>query len=341
MMTIKRIVLASRPLAEPSHENFRLEDAELREAAEGDVTVRVLYLSLDPYMRGRMSDAKSYAAPVPIDGIMEGETICEVVKSRHNGFAPGDIVRGRTGWCTGAVINGDLLRKVETHGAPVTTAIGVLGMPGFTAWSGLKFIGKPKQGETVAVAAASGPVGSMVGQLAKLYGARAVGIAGGPDKCAFVKDELGFDSVVDHRSENFVSDLNAASPNGIDVYFENVGGRVWDAVLPLLNQFGRVPVCGLVSQYNGANSSQTDRLPATMSAILRQSLLVRGFIQTEYAADHFNDFLAEIGPRVASGEIRYREDVVDGLENAPDAFIGMLKGKNFGKLIVKIGGVVS
>lgn len=220
MMTIKRIALASRPLAEPSHENFRLEDAELREAAEGDVTVRVLYLSLDPYMRGRMSDAKSYAAPVPVDGIMEGETICEVVKSRHNGFGPGDIVRGRTGWCTGAVINGDLLRKVETHGAPVTTAIGVLGMPGFTAWSGLKFIGKPKQGETVAVAAASGPVGSMVGELAKLYGARAVGIAGGPDKCAFVKGELGFDSVVDHRSEDFVRDLNAASPNGIDVYFE-------------------------------------------------------------------------------------------------------------------------
>lgn len=339
MTTIKRIVLASRPLAEPTPENFRIEDVELQEAEEGDVTVRVLYLSLDPYMRGRMSEAKSYAAPVPVDGIMEGETICEVVRSRHNGFAPGDIVRGRTGWCTGAVISGDVMRKVETHGAPITTAVGVLGMPGFTAWSGLKFIGKPKKGETVAVAAASGPVGSMVGQLAKLVGARAVGIAGGPDKCAFVKDELGFDAVVDHRSRDFASDLHVAAPNGIDIYFENVGGHVWDAVFPLLNQFARVPVCGLVAQYNGQNTSEADRLPAMMSAILRRSLLVRGFIQSEFAADHFSDFLDEIGPRVAAGEIRYREDIVDGLESAPEAFTGMLKGRNFGKLIVKVDGV--
>jgi len=336
MTTIKRIVLESRPLGEPSPENFRLEDAELREAAEGDVTVRVLYLSLDPYMRGRMSDAKSYAAPVAIGGTMEGETVCEVVRSRHTGFAPGDIVRGRTGWCTGAVISGDLLRKVETHGAPITTAVGVLGMPGFTAWSGLKFIGEPKAGETVAVAAASGPVGSMVGQLARLAGARAVGIAGGADKCAFVKDELGFDAVVDHRSPEFANTLEIASPNGIDVYFENVGGHVWDAVLPLLNQFARVPVCGLVAQYNGAGPSETDHLPATMSAILRRSLLIRGFIQTEFAIEHFHTFLAEIGPRVAAGEIKYREDIVDGLENAPEAFIGMLMGMNFGKLIVKV-----
>jgi NADPH-dependent curcumin reductase CurA len=340
MTTIKRIVLASRPLAEPTPENFRIEDVELQEAEEGDVTVRVLYLSLDPYMRGRMSEAKSYAAPVPVDGIMEGETICEVVRSRHNDFAPGDIVRGRTGWCTGAVISGDVMRKVETHGAPITTAVGVLGMPGFTAWSGLKFIGKPKEGETVAVAAASGPVGSMVGQLAKLVGARAVGIAGGPDKCAFVRDELGFDAVVDHRSRDFTSDLHVAAPNGIDIYFENVGGQVWDAVFPLLNQFARVPVCGLVAQYNGHDTSDTDRLPAMMSAILRRSLLVRGFIQSEFAADHFNDFLDEIGPLVAAGEIRYREDIVDGLESAPEAFIGMLNGKNFGKLIVKVDGVV-
>lgn len=335
-MKSQQIVLASRPVGTPKPQNFRLEDVDLPQAEEGEVTVRVLYLSLDPYMRGRMSDAKSYAAPVPIDGVMEGETICEVLKSRSSNFAPGDIVRGRTGWRSHAVVNENILRRVETHGAPLTTAVGALGMPGFTAWSGLKFIGQPKAGETVAVAAASGPVGSMVGQLAKLWGARAVGIAGGAEKCAYVKDELGFDAVIDHRSDDLASRLEAATPDGIDVYFENVGGHVWDAVLPRLNKFGRVPVCGLVAHYNGASTSENDRLPATMSAILRQSLLVRGFIQTEFAADHFDAFLAEIGPRVAAGEIRYREDSVDGLENAPDAFTAMLTGGNFGKLIIKV-----
>lgn len=336
MTSARRIALASRPTGQPGRDNFRLEAFDLPEANEGDVTVRSLYLSLDPYMRGRMSDAKSYAAAVPIGGVMEGEAISEVVKSLHNNFVPGDLVRGRTGWSSHAVITGDQLRRVETHGAPITTSLGSLGMPGFTAWSGLKFIGQPKQGETVAVAAASGPVGSMVGQLARLAGARAVGIAGGPEKCAYVKDELGFDAVVDHRSERFASDLQTACPDGIDVYFENVGGHVWDGVLPLLNQFARIPVCGLVAHYNGSGSADIDRLPATMSTILRRSLLVRGFIQTEFAADHFDEFLDEIGPRVASGEVRYREDIIDGLENAPEAFIGMLTGRNFGKLIIKI-----
>lgn len=335
-MKSQQIVLASRPVGTPKPQNFRLEEVDLQQAEEGEVTVGVLFLSLDPYMRGRMSDAKSYAAPVPIDGIMEGETICEVLKSRSSHFAPGDIVRGRTGWRTHAVVNGSILRKVETHGAPLTTAVGALGMPGFTAWSGLKFIGQPKAGETVAVAAASGPVGSMVGQLAKLWGARAVGIAGGAEKCAYVKDELRFDAVIDHRSDDLISRLEAVTPDGIDVYFENVGGHVWDAVLPRLNKFGRVPVCGLVAHYNGASTSENDRLPATMSAILRQSLLVRGFIQTEFAADHFDEFLAEVGPRVAAGEIRYREDIIDGIENAPDAFTAMLTGGNFGKLIIKV-----
>jgi len=338
MTSARRIALASRPTGQPARENFRIEEFDLPEAQEGQVTVRALYLSLDPYMRGRMSDAKSYAAPVPVGGLMEGEAISEVVKSRHTGFVPGDVVRGRTGWSSHAVIDGDQLRRVETHGAPVTTSLGALGMPGFTAWSGLKFIGQPKSGETVAVAAASGPVGSMVGQLAKLAGARAVGIAGGAEKCAYVKDELGFDAVVDHRSEKFASDLKTACPEGIDVYFENVGGEVWNGVLPLLNPFARVPVCGLVAHYNGSGSADTDRLPATMSAILQRSLLVRGFIQTEFAADHFDEFLKEIGPRVASGEVRFREDIVEGLENAPEAFIGMLTGGNFGKLIVKIAG---
>jgi NADPH-dependent curcumin reductase len=336
MTSAHRIVLASRPTGQPELDDFRLEAFDLPEADEGDVTIRSLFLSLDPYMRGRMSDVKSYAAPVPLGGLMEGEAISEVVKSRHNGFAPGDLVRGRTGWSSRAVINGDQLRRVETYGAPITTSLGCLGMPGFTAWSGLKFIGQPKAGETVVVAAASGPVGSMVGQLARLSQARAVGIAGGAEKCAFVKDELGFDAVVDHRSDSFASDLQTACPDGIDVYFENVGGHVWDGVLPLLNQFARVPVCGLVAHYSGSGAAEADRLPGTMSAILRRSLLVRGFIQTEFAADHFDQFLDEIGPHVASGKIRYKEDIVDGLENAPEAFIGMLTGGNFGKLLIKI-----
>lgn len=336
MTDAQQIVLASRPDGAPKPENFRLEHAEIKNADEGEVTVRVRYLSLDPYMRGRMSDAKSYAAPVPIDGVMEGETICEVLKSRHGDFAPGDVVRGFTGWRTHAVLPGEALRHVETHGAPLTTAVGALGMPGFTAWSGLKFIGRPKEGETVAVAAASGPVGSMVGQLASLWGAKAIGIAGGPEKCAYVKNELGFEAALDHRSSDFASRLKGACPEGIDVYFENVGGHVWDAVLPLLNKYGRVPVCGLVAHYNGSSAGESDRLPATMSAILRQSLLIRGFIQTEFAQAHFDEFLAEIGPRVASGQIKYREDIVEGFQNAPDAFTSMLTGGNFGKLIVKV-----
>src|SRR5690606_14440629 len=212
-----------------------------------------LYLSLDPYMRGRMSDAKSYAAPVPLGGVMQGETVCEVVESRDHGFTPGDTVVAPTGWCTHAILPAKQVRQVKTHGAPIPTALGVLGMPGFTAYGGMKVIGQPKPGETVVVAAASGPVGSLVGQLAKLAGARAVGIAGGPDKCAYVKDELGFDAVVDHRSASFPDDLAAVCPDGIDVYFENVGGAVWDAVLPLLNQYARVPVCGLIAQSSGAS----------------------------------------------------------------------------------------
>jgi NADPH-dependent curcumin reductase CurA len=339
MPIARRVVLASRPQGAPTLENFRFEEVELSEAQQGEVTLGVLYLSLDPYMRGRMSDAKSYAAPTPVGGVMEGETVCEVIRSRHPDFAPGDKVRARTGWCTDAVVKADIVHHFDTHGAPITTAVGVLGMPGFTAYSGMKVIGQPKDGETVVVAAASGPVGSMVGQIAKLAGARAVGIAGGKKKSDFVREELGFDAVVDHRSKDFASDLEAACPKGIDVYFENVGGHVWDAVLPLLNQFARVPVCGLVAQYNGSGAAEHDRLPATMSAILRRSLRIRGFIQSEFVKDHYGAFEKEIGPLVASGRIRYKEDVVDGLERAPDAFIGMLTGKNFGKLLVRMADI--
>jgi NADPH-dependent curcumin reductase len=221
--------------------------------------------------------------------------------------------------------------------APVTTGLGVLGMPGFTAYCGLNLIRKPEPGETVVVAAASGPVGSLVGQLATIAGARAVGIAGGSEKCAFVTDELRFDAAVDHRAADFPAQLAAACPNGIDVYFENVGGAIWQAVLPLLNKFARVPVCGLIAQYNGPGKGDgIDRLPATMREILSKSLTLRGFVYYEFAEQHYAEFLREVGAGIAAGRIRYREDIIDGLEKAPEAFIGMLDGRNFGKLIIRV-----
>jgi NADPH-dependent curcumin reductase CurA len=332
----QQIVLASRPTGAPVAENFRLESGPMPVPTDGEILVRAHYLSLDPYMRGRMNAAKSYAKAVEIGDPMEGETVAEVVESRHPDYRPGELVQARSGWRTHAAISVEGLRRVDPAPAPVTTALGVLGMPGFTAYSGMKVIGQPKSGETVVVAAASGPVGSLVGQLAKLAGARAVGIAGGPEKCAYVREELGFDAVVDHRSEGFVKQLAEACPNGIDVYFENVGGPVWQAVLPLLNRFARVPMCGVIAHYNGAAGAEQDLLPATILAIVRRSLLMRGYINVEFVDEHYDTFLREIGPKVRSGDIRYREDIVDGLEKAPEAFIGMLAGRNFGKALVRL-----
>jgi NADPH-dependent curcumin reductase CurA len=269
---------------------------------------------------------------------MEGESVALVIASKHPAYSEGDIVLARTGWRTHAVSDRADLRKLDPAVAPVTTGLGVLGMPGFTAYGGLCVIGKPKPGETVVVAAASGPVGSLVGQLAKIAGARAVGIAGGSEKCTYVKDELRFDAAIDHRDSDFAAKLAAACPNGIDVYFENVGGAIWQAVLPLLNKFARVPVSGLIAQYNAMGKGDgTDRLLATMREILSRSLTVRGFINYEFAEQHYAEFLREVGDGIADGRIRYREDFVNGLENAPEAFIGMLEGRNFGKLIVRVG----
>lgn len=331
----QRIVLASRPDGEPGLENFRIEEMPLPELSEGEVLLKVLYLSLDPYMRGRMSAAKSYAAPVAIGAVMEGGTVAEVLSSRSDLLKPGDIVLGHVGWQSHAVADAKGLRKLDPAAAPVSTALGVLGMPGFTAYAGLLNIGAPKPGETVVVAAASGAVGSAVGQIAKIKGARAVGIAGGPDKCAFVRDELGFDAVVDHRSPDFSRHLAAACPQGIDVYFENVGGPVWDAVFPLLNDHARIPVCGLIAQYNQMDTSGPDRLPGLMREILTRSLTIRGFIQREFAEQR-PEFDREMSAWIAQGKVHYREDVVEGLANAPEAFIGLLKGRNFGKLLVKV-----
>lgn len=337
-MGASRIVLAARPNGKPVTSDFRLEHVQVPEAGEGELLLRTLYLSLDPYMRGRMDDRKSYAPPVGVGAVMEGEVVAEVLASRVAGYAAGDIVLSRAGWQTHSLSDGRGLRKLDTAEAPVTTGLGILGMPGFTAYSGLRVIGRPKAGETVVVAAASGPVGSLVGQLAKLAGSTAIGIAGGAGKCAFVRDVLGFDAAIDHRAADFRGQLAAACPDGIDVYFENVGGAVWQAVLPLLNKFARIPVCGLIAQYNAdpADGAPEDRLPATMREVLSKSLTLRGFINVEFA-ELYPDFLRDVGAGLRSGAIKHREDIVEGLENAPQAFIGMLEGRNFGKLLVKVG----
>lgn len=333
----RRIVLASRPVGAPSPDDFRFEDAPVGEPSDGQLLLQVLYLSLDPYMRGRMSAAKSYAKPVAIGDVMEGGTVARVIRSRHPDYREGDIVLSHSGWQSFALSDGAGLRKLDPRAAPVSTALGVLGMPGFTAYAGLLTIGRPKPGETVVVAAASGAVGSVVGQIARIKGARAVGIAGGADKCAFVRDELGFDAVVDHHAPDFAAQLAAACAEGIDIYFENVGGRVWDAVFPLLNDFARIPVCGLIAQYNAGPDAPAgpDRLPSVMRDVLSRSLLIRGFIQREFA-DQRPAFYREATEWIASGRLRYKEDFVDGLDRAPEAFIGLLEGRNFGKLVVRV-----
>jgi hypothetical protein len=332
----RRIVLASRPVGEPKETDFRLESAPVPEPGPGQVLIRTLWLSLDPYMRGRMSDAKSYAKPVGIGEVMTGGTVGEVVRSNHDKLAPGDLVLGMGGWQEHAVLDGRELRRLDPAAAPVQTALGVLGMPGMTAYTGLLTIGQPKPGETVAVAAATGPVGSLVGQIAKLKGCRAVGIAGGADKCRALIEEFGFDAAVDHRASDFSERLEAACPQGIDVYFENVGGAVWDAVFPLLNDFARVPVCGLIANYNMTELPPgPDRTPQLFRAVLTKRLTIRGFIVWDFQAQA-REFAAEVGGWLREGKIKYREDVVEGLENAPQAFMGLLKGKNFGKLLVRV-----
>jgi NADPH-dependent curcumin reductase CurA len=333
---VRRIVLAQRPKGKPTAADFRLEETPMPVAGAGQLLLKVRYLSLDPYMRGRMDDRKSYAPAVAIGEVMAGQSLCEVVLGNSAGYHVGDLVLANTGWQTHFVCEGNGLRKINAADAPISTSLGVLGMPGFTAWSGMKEIGKPVPGDTVVVAAATGPVGSLVGQLAKKAGARAVGIAGGAKKCQALKDTFGFDSAVDHRSSTFAADLQAACPNGIDVYFENVGGAVWQAVLPLLNKYARVPVCGLIAQYNGpAAGTTSEGLYATMQSILANSLSVRGFINYEFIA-LMPEFLNEVGPGVRDGKIKYEEDIVIGFENAPEAFMGMLEGKNHGKLLVYV-----
>ncbi|MGH3266195.1 MAG: NADP-dependent oxidoreductase [Trebonia sp.] len=337
-MRTTQIRLAARPVGEPKESDFQTATEELPAPDDGQVLLRTIYLSLDPYMRGRMSAAKSYAPPVEIGQLMVGGTVCEVIDSRAAERPVGQLVLAYTGWQTHAVVAAGHTRTLDPDAAPISTALGVLGMPGFTAYAGLRQIGRPSPGETVVVAAASGPVGSAVGQIARLRGARAVGIAGGPAKCAAVRDEFGFDAAVDHKAPDFVEQLERATPDGVDVYFENVGGPVSNAVFRRLNRFARVPVCGLVAGYNAtASPGGPDQLPGFLGRILTLSLTVRGFIQDEFVAAHQDEFLRDMSAWVRSGAVRYREDVVSGLERAPEAFRGLLTGANFGKLIVQVG----
>lgn len=332
----RRIVLASRPIGKPSVDNFRLEESPVPQPGEGQVLLRTRYLSLDPYMRGRMNAGESYAARVELDEVMVGGTVSEVVASNNPKFAVGELVSSFAGWQDYVVSSGLGLRKVDERIARPSYALGVLGMPGLTAYAGLLDIGEPKAGETVVLAASTGAVGSIVGQIAKLKGCRVVGIAGAKAKCEYAVKELGYDACVSHYDEDMAQQLKAACPDGIDVYFENVGGSSWQAVMPLLNTFARVPVCGLIAHYNETEPLPgPNQMPLMQKLILSRSIKMQGFIVSNYL-HRSPQFIADMSQWLAQGKIKYKEHVVTGLENAPEAFLGLFRGANFGKLVVKV-----
>lgn len=332
-----QILLARRPKGAPVAEDFRLVDAAIPEPAEGEVLVRHRFLSLDPYQRGRMDDAKSYAKPVELGAVMECGAVGQVAASRDARFKEGDWVLGGYGWQTFSARPGKTLVKLDPAEAPPSTALGVLGMPGLTAWVGLEDIGEPKEGETVVVSAASGAVGQVVGQLAKIRGARVVGIAGGRAKCDFVTGTLGFDAAVDHRGD-LDAQLDAACPDGVDVYWENVGGAVQAAVFPRFRDFGRMVMCGMIAQYNTATGAAASGAPAgpNLGPVVRKRLRIQGFIVSDSGWKRYGRFRAEMLDHMEAGRMVWREDVVKGLEAAPAAFIGMLEGRNFGKQVVAL-----
>ena len=327
----RQIRLKSRPAGMPTPDNFEIVDVPMPSLRDGDVLRRTTYLSLDPYMRGRMSDAPSYAASVNLHDVMCGHTVSEVVESRSPDFRAGDVVAGYDGWQRYAASNGKDLRQLDPKVVPVSTAIGVLGMPGATAYVGLFDIGQPKPGETVVVSAASGAVGSIVGQLAKIKECRAVGIAGSPDKCRYVVEELGFDACINYKTDDLVPALRAACPNGADIYFENVGGRVFAAMLQVINRGARIPLCGMISEYNVTENPGGPNL----RPLLVHRAMIKGFIVSDHY-DRFPAFLKEVTPLVREGRIKYREDIIEGLEAAPSALIGLFEGKNFGKMLVRV-----
>ena len=332
----QRIILTRRPEGMPDESHLLLETAPMPAPDDGQVLLKTIYLSLDPYMRGRMSDARSYAASVELGNVMEGGTVSQVVASNNPDWKEGDFALSYSGWQTHGLSDGADLRRLDPEQAPISTALGVLGMPGFTAYVGLLEIGQPKAGETVVVAAASGAVGQVVGQIAKIKGCRVVGIAGADDKCAYVVDELGFDVCVNYKDNDFSAQLEAACPDGIDVYFENVGGKVLSAVIELLNEFSRMPVCGLIAHYNDSElPAGPDQLPKLMRTVLTRRVMIRGFLQFDFNS-RFPDFLRDMGGWIRSGEVKYREDIVEGLDNAVSAFQGLLSGRNRGKLLIEV-----
>lgn len=330
--------LASRPVGAPSLNNFNFIEVDKPKIQQGEILLRTVFLSLDPYMRGRMNDAKSYAEPVAIDEVMVGGTVCRVEESNHPDYSIGEWVVSFSGWQDYAISDGIDLLKLGMDPVQPSYALGVMGMPGLTAYMGLLDIGQPKAGETVVVAAATGAVGSLVGQIAKLKGCKVVGIAGGEEKCRSAVDELGFDLCVDHTSPDLAEQLAKACDNGIDVYFENVGGKVFDAVLPLLNACARIPLCGMISQYNATELPEgPDRMFALMGNLLVKRIKMQGFIVFDDYGHRYNEFSDDMSQWLADGKIKYREDLVEGLENAVESFGGLLEGKNFGKLVVRVG----
>lgn len=334
--TNRRIVLASRPVGKPTADNFRLETQVIPSVAQGQLLLKTHYLSLDPYMRGRMNAGESYAARVELDQVMVGGTVSEVVRSRNSRFAPGDMVTSYSGWQEYAVSDGAGVMKLDPRISQPSYALGVLGMPGLTAYVGLLDIGQPKAGDTVVLAASTGAVGSVVGQIAKLKGCRVVGIAGAPKKCKYAVEVLGYDACVSHYDDDMAQQLAAQCPAGIDVYFENVGGSSWEAVMPLLNKHARVPVCGLIAHYNQTELPPgPDRMSQLQGLILTKSIKMQGFIVSDYV-ERVPAFVKDMSGWLGEGSVKYKEHRVNGLENAPTAFMGLFSGANFGKLVVKV-----
>ena len=332
--------LASRPTGEPKSDNFDMATSDIPTPNDNEMLLRTVYLSLDPYMRGRMSDAKSYTDPLQVGDVMTGGVVAQVVESNVDNFAVGDLVVANSGWQDYSVSDGEGILKLDKDMPNPSYGLGVLGMPGFTGYMGLTDIGKPKKGETLVVAAATGPVGATVGQVGKQYGTRTVGVAGGQEKCDFAVNELGFDVCIDHYADDFAEQLQAACPDGIDIYYENVGGKVFDAVMPLLNAHARIPVCGLVAQYNATELPEgQDRLSVLTGLVLSQRLTIKGFIIFEEYGDHYPEFLKTMRKLVESGDVKTKEYIAEGLDDAPNAFVRMLNGDNFGKTVVKVADV--
>ena len=339
-MHIQQVVLTERPKGEPSISNFRLETISMPILQEGELLIKVIWLSLDPYMRGRMDGAQSYAQPVSVGDPMQGECIGEVIESKNERFNAGEFVVGGLGWVSHGISNGDNLRKIPRSNIPVQASLGVLGMPGHTAWVGLNKIATAASGETIVVSAASGAVGSLVGQLAKRKGLKVIGIAGTQEKCAYVTKELGYDACINHKSVSSVMEfreiINKYCPDGIDIYFENVAGITLEAVLPNINDFGRIAVCGMISWYSGKGINEAMALPKLWRTILVKRLKVNGFIIFDHK-ETYPQFIEEVTPFIQKQQIIYKEDIRIGLSNAPSAFIDLLNGRNFGKMLVKVG----